>query len=533
MFEKNLSLGTDPQSRSQGGQRPHGLKGLEIEVKFRVDAQDRQRVLESALFATDALLCAEKVRSIYFDTASGDLRKNGIVLRTRKKGRGGIFLCMKSSGGIGQQFVRNEIEVRSPDLQPKLHLLDATTAAQLNRLIEDRPLEAQFETQFDRRARIIEHGRSQLEVTFDDGAITVGGRRTPILEVELELKSGEEPDLYDRAIKLVSELPLRLDFVSKGEKGFRLCGIAPAIPVKAESVQLGRDATRDEAIASIVSNTLTQFTANWAALRESEHPEAIHQMRVALRRMRSALGMFRRVLPCPEFEDLRSEAQRIASAFGPARESDVFLSDAKAGPFSSTDRPKGHDLLLAAVEEHRRNAYNGARALIDARETTLFVLSVQSLIARRTWRSVLSGAESQQLALPAREFARATLAQLYSRARKRGRDLPDVSDEERHKLRITLKKLRYATEFFGSLFERRGRVKSFQARIAELQDLLGAHNDMVTARKFLNELTVEHGPAIDGPSCFILGWHARGLPIADGQLHRSWKALRRADPFWV
>ena len=75
---------------------------------------------------------------------------------------------------------------------------------------------------------------------------------------------------------------------------------------------------------AVLSNTLRHFVANWAAIREAEDPTAIHQMRVALRRMRAALAMFKRALPCSEFDLLREEAKQIASALGPARDCDVF-----------------------------------------------------------------------------------------------------------------------------------------------------------------------------------------------------------------
>jgi inorganic triphosphatase YgiF len=235
----------------------------------------------------------------------GDLRKNGIVLRIRKKGRAAPVLGVKSTGTTADSpFLRNEIEVRSPDLEPNLALFDKNMGAMLINITGDRPLEAQFETQVKRRTTVLNYGQSQVEVSFDEGCIVNRQSRVPLTEVELELKSGNEVDLYAMAMQLAEALPLSLDFVSKGEKGFRVCGKESAVPIKAESSRLKSGATVDDAIMAILTNSLAHFVANWASLRETEDPESIHQLRVALRRLRSALSMFKRILPS-EFEDVR------------------------------------------------------------------------------------------------------------------------------------------------------------------------------------------------------------------------------------
>ena len=249
------------------------------------------------------------------------------------------------------------------------------------------------------------------------------GRSVPLAEIELELKSGDEPDLYDLAMSLAEELALRLDFVSKGERGFRALAREPAGAVKAAPIRFAPEAKLDDAVQAVISNTLWHFVANWAALREAQDPNAIHQMRVALRRMRAALAMFKRVLPCAAFDLLRGEAKRIASALGPARECDVFRETAESGPLAHPDRPENCNSLFAAIEERRIAAYEDANSKIEDLATTLFVLKVQSLLARRAWRNALSGQELAQLTAPAADFAQHTLNRLRNRALKRGQEI--------------------------------------------------------------------------------------------------------------
>ena len=268
------------------------------------------------------------------------------------------MLGIKAAQAGDGPFSRKELEVRSPNLRPDLTLFDEATANELITLVRDRPLAAQFETTIKRRTILVERGPSQIEVAFDEGVIAVAGRSVPLTEVELELKAGEEPALYDLAMSLAEGLPLRLDFVSKGERGFRAGSGEPAASVKAVPIPFAPEATLDDAVQAVISNTLWHFVANWAALRDAQDPNAIHQMRVALRRMRAALAMFKRALPCAEFDLLREEAKRIASALGPARECDVFREAVEGGPLVHPDRPVNCNALLTAIEERRMAAYD-------------------------------------------------------------------------------------------------------------------------------------------------------------------------------
>jgi inorganic triphosphatase YgiF len=268
--------------------------GRGMKVKFRTDRDGLKRAQASQLVAAVSAPRTETVRSLYFDTASRDLRKNGIILRIHRKG-GKPILGVKVAQVDDGLFSRKGVEVHARDLQPDLTLFDEATASELIALVGDRPLAAQFETIIKRRTILVERGRSQIEVAFDEGSIAIADQSLPLTEIQLELKSGDEPALYDLAMSLADELPLRLDFVSKGERGFQAMSQGAAA-VKATPIAFAPGATLDDAVQAVLSNTLLHFVANWAAIREAEDPNAIHQMRVALRRMRAALAMFKRAL---------------------------------------------------------------------------------------------------------------------------------------------------------------------------------------------------------------------------------------------
>ncbi len=502
------------------GGKPVSSKGHEIEIKFRTDRAGLERVLASPLLAAATPPRTLSLRTIYYDTGAGGLRNNGIVLRLRRRPRAIALIGLKSlRAEAGNPFRRTEIEVRSPRGEPDLQLFDADTAAWLTKAAGGEDLEARFEIRTKRRTVLVRQGNSTIEVALDDGVIVAGERTLQLFEVELELKTGEVGDVLDLAARLVAELPLALDFTSKSEKGFRLTLNEAADAVKATPVELDRKATLDDAIHTIVASTLSHFVANWGALREHDEPDAIHQLRVALRRLRSALRMFAGVLPQPACENLREDAKRIASGLGPARDCDAFRASIEQGP-GAEHREQCAD-LLGTLEERRQSAYGQARALIEDKAATLFVLKVQSFLVARGWRGTAS-------AVGSRRFARKALNKLHRRGLERGRGLPAIPDEARHDLRITLKNLRYAIEFLGGLFGRRRARKAYAGTVSGLQELLGIHNDEVTARRLLADPVLCDRPATD----FLLGWYARGAPAADKSLGKSWKKFTRAGVFW-
>lgn len=506
---------------SQGGREPA--------VTFQTDRAGLKRVIASPTFSSSGAVRSETRRTVHFDTPTGALWTRGIALYIRKCGRAGPILGVKTRNApTDGPFTPIAIEVRSRSLRPDLFLFDEDMAADLARLVDGQPLEARFETQIRRRSAELDAGRSRIAIACDEGTIIAGGRRAALARVELTLQAGEAGDLYDLAMQLAETCALRLDGGSETEQGFGLASPEEPRAVKAQPLSFETGLPLDDAVFAVVANTVAHFVANRAVLQASEQPEAIHQMRIALRRLRAALTLFRRRLPGAELEALRGEARRIAAALAPARDCDVFHASAIAGPLAHPDRPPDCEKLLAAVADRRSAAYRDARLLLDEPGTTRFVLKVQSFLARRAWRDARSEAELALLASPAKAFARKSLDRLLARALKRGKKLSERSDAERHELRIALKNLRYAAEFFGVLFDGRRAISHYVATASEIQDLLGAHNDVVSAKQFLDGLPA----GLERTSGFILGWYAGGTASADARLLAAWKQFRKAAPFW-
>jgi inorganic triphosphatase YgiF len=508
--------------------------GRELEIKFSTDAAGLAAAWESGLLAgVSETAGGQSLRSIYFDTAGGALRKQGKTLRIRRTGRSDPMMTLKWLPSAAEgPFARGETEVRNPGSDPNIDLFDEPVAAELKKAIDGHGLEPQFETQFKRRTRIVVAGAAKIEAAFDGGEILGGERRLAFAELELELKGGEPADLYDLAARVVESLPLRLEMSSKSRRGFLLARGERPLPVKAWEPQFSHDASFDDVVAGILDGCLRHFLANWASLRDDVHPEAIHQMRVALRRMRSLIALFSRHVACPEFAAFRAEARRIATNLGPARECDAFDDFVAGGPAAHFSAPEVFEPLKAAVDDRRNMLHAEARAMINGSGCALFALKLQAFLARRRWRNGLASDDLQLLTQPAKLFAAEALERLHHRALRRGKGLAVQSDDERHQVRIALKNLRYATEFFGGFFARSQDARALIRVVSGLQDLLGAHNDAASAKVFLDQLRAAERAETALAAGIVLGWLANGVSNADRDLLKAWRSFQGMAPFW-
>jgi len=414
---------------------------------------------------------------------------------------------------------------------PDPTLLGEDVAAEITRLTEGRPLHVHFATDIKRVVRRVVAGASEIEAAFDTGFIVCGDQKTPVRELELELKTGDPTDLYRFGLALTQNYPVRLGILTKAERGTMLSSSEHASAVRARSPDL-LDQTVDQAIGTIINACLGQFIANWPAFEGPDRTESVHQMRVAMRRLRAMLALFHHRFPCSEFKNIRAEAKRIASAMGDARNWDVFGTMMREGPNGALPFEPGFEPLMAAAEDRRQMGYDKVAELLGHVETTRFVLSVQAFVSRRGWRNALSGTELPRLTEPVADFATSCLERLHRQVCKRGKKLIDLPAEERHEVRIALKNLRYAAESFGNLFDHTGAIRSYTHAAARLQDTLGRFNDMVMINDLVGQLDT-HADNSARAAGIIIGWYGRGVLEGDDALLDAWKLFRKAQPFWT
>jgi inorganic triphosphatase YgiF len=415
-----------------------------------------------------------ELHTIYFDTPDFRLAGKGIALRVRAIGDGWVQ-TLKTEGERGGGLSRR-LELETPVSGP-LPDFSRLPAELLDRLILAKwrkALAPVYETRFHRtlwNLRTHDHGR--VDVALDVGVVAAGEKSEPINEVELELVSGNVEALYTLAQTFMRGVLLVPFDASKAERGTRLARGEAGQPVGAVRLQLDAGMPVCAAFAGIARACLTQFQANLPGLLTAEDPEYLHQARVSIRRLRSAIGVFKKVCPLPQ-----EEVGRIAElgrALGKARDWDVFVLETLPSLLESL--PAAQKRLLV----RRAHAARG-----KARESALSLLArpgtAADLLAMHHWMDHLEAAERRSALT---RFAQRKLAKLHAAVLAGAAGFAEQPPEQRHLLRIRVKRLRYAIDYLGSLF---GGHKKFAACFATLQDELGALNDANTALGFLKRL---------------------------------------------
>ena len=500
----------------------------EIELKFFTsEAGFKASQHWNALDSVTTPSRAQRLRSIYFDTPAADLERHKVTLRIRNQRRAFVMTLKWQGNFSGGLFERGEIEVPTPLAEPDTALFGAEIAAMLARIIQDQPLIAVFETDIRRTLRRISSGTSEIEIAFDSGHIIAGENRVAVREIEMEMKSGDPAELYRQGIALAEAYPIRLGTMGKSVRGALLASGHPPSPVRAGSPLVGEPSV-DAAIAAIINGCIAQFTGNWPVFDSGDAVAAIHQMRVALRRLRSLLGLFHRSFPCAEFAQFRIAAKDLAATLGDARNWDVFLELLRAGPVKAFPENPGLADILAQSEQRRQAAYETVRQLLAAPKTTCFILSLQAFVARHGWRNTQAPEALSRLTEPAKSFAAANLNRMQARLARRGKNLAAFEPQKRHQIRVALKKFRYAADVFAGLFlsaELRDRIRI----TAKLQDQLGIFNDLITAHDMVAKLDTS-APGINFAAGVITGWCGRGALQDDEALAAAWKKFRKLKP---
>lgn len=444
--------------------------GEEIELKLELAAADAAAVIASPLLA--ALPASRKSqKAIYFDTPDGALREKGVSLRIRSEG-GKSIQTMKAAGCGAGLFTRPEWERPAVGDRP---VIDAETPLYEHVPGVDRDaLRPAFTVQVERAKWILEEGAAKVEIVLDTGEAVNGTAHAPLCELELELKAGPPTALFALARRLDGVAPLRLGVLSKAERGYRLSDGSADHAAKAEPLALDPRMDAMAGFQAIARNCLRQFRLNEMRLAGGPDSGALHQARVGLRRLRSALSLFRTLLADGQFGHMAQELRWLAGSLGLARNIDVLLK--------RIDDPG----LCEGLQRERDLAYAAAAEALASPRARALMLDLAEWIAVGEWTSAPALADLR--GQPLSRFAVEALRGSRRRVKKCGKAVEDADDEGRHRLRIAAKKLRYASEFFAGLYatkRQRARHARFLTQLEELQDHLGDLNDLATGAQLM------------------------------------------------
>jgi inorganic triphosphatase YgiF len=464
------------------------MEGVEVELKLAVEPR-RISALKRAIASAAIAQREMEVDNVYFDTDDRLLHRHRMALRLRSVD-GRWLQTLKIAPEIARALTqRGEWETPAPveNGVPGIDLARLSTSP-LPALLEQHgagsALRPVFRTRFRRSLWKVEAPQASIEVALDVGGIDA--RRAtktltqPICELELELKRGDPLTLYDYALHWsggVGGPMFRPAVLSKAERGYRLTSRSRAKPVKAGArgfvAVLRPEMTNAETLRAVIAHGVAVVLGNAGALDAGDDPEFVHQARVALRRMRSAVRLLDDGRDFPS--ELAADLRWLARALGAARDWDVMtrqtlpaLIAGMRGPVKTT---------LAHAEQRRVTAHEHAQRAVRSGRYVRMVLGLER------W-SLTQPPSTGRLS----DSAGPRLRRASRRLLKASRSFAGLDAAHRHRVRILAKRLRYALDLYAVVLPQRA-TASYVEALAELQDALGALNDAAVAMTLLPKLT--------------------------------------------
>ena len=490
---------------------------IETEIKLALPARAAAQVLNHPVLAA-VTPRKQRLANTYYDTADLSLLKARVAVRHRRQGWQHLLTVKSAAPAVGGLAQRNEWEAPSAPGEFDFAHVDEP---ELRRQLEGwrAALTPAFSTDFTRLAWIVEpRPGARIEVAFDRGAIVAKGQREAICELELELLAGEVADLFALACTLQETLPLHPASASKAERGYRLFvgqNDSKARPAKARPIALAAGMSSAAGFAAVALGCLDHLQGNERGVRDSGEPEYVHQARVAIRRLRSALRVWRPLLPVEPFAAFDARWRALAGALGEARNHEVFATETLPPLLAAFPDCAASARLHRHAERRRKASRQAARAALAAPEYSRLLLEFTAATL------ALPDADTPTL----KDFARDCLSKSARRVARLAAAAQGADAAARHRLRIALKRLRYAVEFFAPLFAG-GKLERYLRSAAALQELLGHMNDLAVA----SELLAQAPRAAQSP--LARGWLAGRDELMRREIDAAIDAFVRQPPPW-
>jgi len=486
---------------------------VEVELKFQLPESKKKSVQQ--------YLRKHKAQQIhlqakYYDTPDRLLAKNGMALRLRKEND----LWVQTFKAAGQSHLhRVEEEVflgkcdQEPDLNLELYQDNKVVTDLLNTALgkEAKKLSLQFETDVQRTYHVFEADNTAIEVCLDDGVVKTATAQSIICEVEFELKQGAVKTLIQFAQQWINRYALWLDVRSKAERGNLLAlGQAASPAVHAKALTLNKDITAEQALKKIVENCLGQFLPNMAAMADGvAEAEHIHQARVSLRRLRSALKHFsswsNEVNPLWE--------EQIAELFrqlGDTRDEDAIRTEVLP-----IIKQHGSPELLLPVSAQPLKELS---ILFTSSDTIKLLLDLLAFAYSEENSKSKSGGLKKHI--------KKSLDKLHHKVISNAEHFSELEVTQQHQIRKKAKQLRYCVEFISSLYSDK-KVQQYLKQLQPVQNTLGQYNDLFIAEDIFNK-AVEN----DSSFWFALGWVKAKQPHLQKRSAKALQTFSQAETFW-
>ena len=383
---------------------------------------------------------------------------------------------------------------------------------------------------FDGRSRIItlSSEAGSMTLTLLTGSVhTVAGGH-PVSRLRLE---GAESAVRDLALALCEDVRLAVPQASLAAEAFAIASGMPPPPRHLGAPDLPADLSVSAAFAHVVGH-LTDVILHFAptAADGRDGPEPVHQMRVAVRRLRSAIKVFRSAVQCPAVDAVDASVKALGKQLAPTRDWDVFVTETLAAVADAFPAEPRLQRLLTAAQRRRRTCHDALATFLRAPEFRRLGIELACLAAGQDWHATLAEAEATFFDVPLDVFAARVLNRRLKKLAQVDDELAELEPRALHAVRLRAKRLRYAAEIFATLYPVKA-TSRFIYRLTTVQNRLGALNDGTVARTLLDELAGTSGK-LAFASGIVLGFAGAHSKRARSRSVRAWQKFRRAEPFW-
>ncbi|HEX7866020.1 MAG TPA: CYTH and CHAD domain-containing protein [Variovorax sp.] len=519
---------------------------MEIEFKFCIPPS-RLKAVEAAL--KRGTVIRTRLQARYFDTADQRLAADGMVLRLRKEGRRWVQ-TVKATGDNALHRLEHNVDLGTtgpaPQIDPQRHQGTPVGERLAKLLAEGTPLVERQSTdivRLTRDVRVTGTGGAVVEMALDVGKVvaharTPEQRESPVCELELELKRGEVQGLVSLARRWSQQHGLWFSTVSKAERGARLLAAQETVEaVKAEAPRFAAQHPDGQAIQqAVVASCLAQMLPNASEIAAgSTDEEQIHQLRIGIRRLRTALRELAELgsLDPAEWEPplvdafralgaLRDREQVVKLAQPRLREAGAPDFDPLAGDDTAANTPSPGDIVRAPAFQNVLVSLIGFTAAKPAQAAPATDASVEG-------SSSAPPAPAPIGANAARRLLRERLQRLHKQVLRDGERFESLDTESQHRVRKRLKRLRYLAEFVALLFEgEEGNAAGrYLKALRPAQDALGEFNDEAVALALYREAT-----ARDARAWFAVGWFTARHAAGAKACRKALEKIEDAPRFW-
>jgi inorganic triphosphatase YgiF len=475
---------------------------------------------------------------VYYDTRDFSVREAGYSLRM-ESGKENTLQLIEAPNGASYRYF-DELRWESPidaNSMPRDEIPGDILPARLSGKIGG-PLRPVFKVEAETKRYILHHGASEITATIVDGSVNTESRTAGFSEIQLSVESDAPSDLFSFILGIDETIPLRLSSETEACRGYRLLGNKESGFVKRKPVKLERGMSCAETFRVIAHECMHHIVANEPAM-SAGNAEALHQVRIGLRRLRLALSLFAPLCADTQVRTIKSEIKWFAALLGPARDLDVFLSEVMLPLREQYREEPGLLSLQRSYSAQRTKFYDRVSQAAHSIRFRSLVLETAAWIETGLWNQSEGTRAARER--PVETFAVEELTRRRKKVKKKGADLADLDPDGRHSLRIHVKKLRYASEFFMSLFPGKKKSKrAFLTSLKNLQTALGDVNDIAVRAGLKADVITEKKSRVDGQKLqhrafaagLIIGHQRAKLESIVKTAERSYKDFLDAKIFW-